>query len=143
MPEFKGIKLSQDPDVCRLYDVNKITVVRESGTILVNEAGTVAAGSVNGGGNSGFQVLNIVAQFDPRKIVLVGYDMRTDFGTHWHGRHPAGLNNPRDTHMVHWRRALNESAERLKALDINVINASKISTITAFPVMDLKDALRC
>jgi len=143
VPEFSGIKLSQDIGACTAFDVNKVEVVRMSGSILVETAGVIGAGSVNGGGNSGFQALNIAVQFGAKRIVLVGFDMRLDRGVHWHGRHPSGLNNPGDPLFVHWRRALNSAASTLADLGVEVINASPISTLTAYPVMSLKEAISC
>lgn len=143
MPEFEGIKLSQDAKTCCDFDVNKVTVAEKVAKILTEEPGKIGSGSVNGGGNSGFQAANIAAQFWPRRIVLVGFDMRVDKGCHWHGRHPRGLNNPGDPLMMYWRKALNDAAEDFAALGIEVINASPVSTLTAYPVMSLKEALRC
>lgn len=143
VPEFTGIKLSASINACVDYDVNKVTVVEKCDQILVETPGEIGSGSKNGGGNSGFQTSNIVAQFGAGRIVLVGFDMRIDKGVHWHGRHPRGLNNPSDPLLMHWRKALNDAAATFAALGIEVINASPISTLTAYPVMSLKDAIRC
>ena len=107
------------------------------------EPGRVGAGSRAGGGNSGFQALNLAAQFGATKIILVGFDMRVDRGVHWHGRHGAGLNNPREANMVSWRSALNASGTVLARYGVTVINASAESTLTAFPIMNIAEALEC
>lgn len=111
--------------------------------ILVETPGVIASGSVNGGGNSGFQALNIAVQFGCKRIVLVGFDMRLDRGVHWHGRHPQGLNNPSDNLLVHWRRAFHKAAGTLADLGIEVLNASPVSTLTAFPIVSLREAIEC
>lgn len=141
VPEFKGLKLSQDSTACRDYDVHHISMREMCDQILVDEPGIIGSGSKNGGGNSGFHALNIAVQFGARKIVLVGFDMRLDRGMHWHGKHPRGLNNPRDTNLMPWRLALNGAAETLSRLSVEVINASEVSTLTAYPIMSLQQAL--
>jgi hypothetical protein len=141
VPEFQGVKLSQDVKACTDYPVNKINVVRNSSKILTDIPATVSVGSANGGGNSGFQCFNLAVQFGVRRIVLVGFDMRLDHGTHWHGKHPKGLNNPGELLMIHWRKAFNDAAREVADLGVEVINASPISLITAYPVMPLRAAL--
>jgi hypothetical protein len=65
--------------------------------------------------------------------------MRLDRGHHWHGPHQKGLNNPSDLNLVRWRKAINGAAEDLDNLGIEVLNASPVSTVTAFPIVLLKD----
>lgn len=96
-----------------------------------------------GGGNSGFQALNLAVQFGAKRIILVGFDMRLDHGVHWHGPHGKGLNNPRDPLFASWRDALNGAAPTLAALGVEVLNASAISALTAYPIMDLREAVGC
>lgn len=98
-------------------------------------------GRIGDFGNSGGQALNIVAQFAPRRIVMVGFDMRLDRGVHWHGRHPPGLNNPRELSVMQWRRRIDAVAGTFAALGIEVLNASPVSTLQAYPIVSLEDAL--
>lgn len=105
--------------------------------ILVEQLGVVGDG-----GNSGFQAINLAAQFGAARIVLVGFDMRLDRGVHWHGKHPPGLNNPHDIHLTRWRRAIDGAAPNLAALGIQVWNASPVSALTAFPIVSIEDALQ-
>jgi hypothetical protein len=102
---------------------------------------TDQAGTVGDGGNSGFQAINLAAQFGARRIVLVGFDMRIDRGAHWHGRHPPGLNNPTDRNLVRWRLVIDRSAAELAALGIDVVNVSPVSMLNAFPVVSIEEAL--
>ncbi len=139
-PEFSGIKISQDEEACRRYDVNKVKLGEPYNKILVDKAGTIAAGGSEGsGGNSGFQAKNIAVQFGAAKIALVGFDMRLDLGDHWHGRHPKGMNNPSTAIIAKWRKTLNENAPLLAQLGIDVVNCSEISALTAFPKMTMKE----
>ena len=91
------------------------------------------------GGNSGFQALNLAIQMGARRVVLVGFDMRIDLGRHWHGDHGPGLNNPRDTSVVRWRRAFDASAPILQSLGVEVFNASPSSALEAFPKRTLEE----
>lgn len=95
------------------------------------------------GGNSGFQAINLAIQFGAKRLLLVGMDFRVDLGIHWHGRHPQTLNNPRPASVDSWRRALEGQAEAIKAMGVEVVNCSPVSTLTAFPKMTLREALGC
>lgn len=95
-------------------------------------------GQVGDGGNSGFQCLNLVAQMAPQRIVLVGFDMRLDKGVHWHGWHEGHLGNPRNSKLPRWRRALDGAAALLTARGVEVLNASPVSTLTAYEMCDIE-----
>ncbi|MBS4048154.1 MAG: hypothetical protein KG075_17545 [Alphaproteobacteria bacterium] len=99
-------------------------------------------GEIGWGGNGGFHACNIAAQFGPpRRIILVGFDMRTDKGVHWHGRHANGLSNPHESTTSKWAQTFDEIAPEFTALGIEVLNASPISKIRAYPKMSLEGAL--
>jgi hypothetical protein len=138
VPEFAGTKLTQDAKAaCDFPDLHKVDVRKGADRILTDHAG-----AIGDGGNSGFQAINVAAQFGPRRLVLLGFDMRIDRGAHWHGRHPPGLNNPTDRNLVRWRLVIDRSAAELAALGIEVVNASPVSLLNAFPVMSIEDALK-
>lgn len=100
-----------------------------------------APGYIGSGGNSGFQAINLAVQLGAKRIVLVGYDMRLDGGIHWHGEHEKALNNPNLGHIIKWRKIIDEAAGDLAALGIEVVNVGACSALTAYPFMDLQDAL--
>lgn len=129
VPQFKGIKLTQDGIAAAAYPgLHKVNVLApECNDFLMDEPGTIGAG-----GNSGFQALNLAAQFGAARIVLVGFDLRIDMGLHWHGAHARGLNNPRTVTMKNWRLAFGRAAIVLANNGIDVINVSEISTLTVF-----------
>lgn len=127
LPDYHGTKLCHDTGICANYrDIHKIEVVERS-RMLFDEPGTIASG-----GNSGFQAVNIAAQFGATRILLIGFDMHAAAGVHWHGRHGKGLSNPADHNFVKWRRAFDENASRLAAMGIDVVNASPISALCCF-----------
>lgn len=96
-------------------------------------------GTVAGGGNSGFQAVNLAAQFGARRIVLIGFDMG---GTHWHGDHAAPLRNPRQSTLAEWRQTMDEAAPVYAEWNVEVLNASPISALTAYRKVSVRDALR-
>lgn len=95
-------------------------------------------GRTGWGGNSGFHALNLAVQFGARDIVLIGYDMT---GDHWHGRHGGRLRNPDSANLANWRAKLDGVAPQLRALGVRVVNASRRSTLKAYPKRSLAEAL--
>lgn len=98
-------------------------------------------GRVGWAGNGGFHMLNLVAQMRPRTILLVGFDMRVDRGVHWHGQHPAGMNNPTARNVERWRRCTDAAAPAIAALGVAVRNCTPGSALTAYPFMSFEEAL--
>ncbi len=97
--------------------------------------------TIGAGGNSGFQAINLAVQFGVRKIILVGFDMRVDRGTHWHGDHVGGLGNPDADKVERWRVNLDAAADSLSAAGVTVINTSAVSALRNFPKMSIREAL--
>lgn len=105
-----------------------------TGTGLSLDSSTVMTG-----GHSGYQAINVAAHYSPRRIVLLGYDMQPSptgdhhfFGNHLDGRH------------VRYAERLPAFATLrapLAALGIEIVNASRVSAITAFPRVSLAEAL--
>lgn len=137
--EFKGLKLTFEDKAIKLYpDVRKLHVERYGNLLLFGDRGRVGSG-----GNGGFQSLNLAAQMMPRKILLVGFDMRIDLGGHWHPPHPPPLSNPTTySNLPRWIKALDTAADRLRKMGIEVINCSLVSKLTAYRKMTLEEALR-
>lgn len=131
--DFKGLKVTQSgPAASR----DGLCQVKLKGSSI-----STVFGVLGGGGNSGFQAINLAVQFGAARIILVGFDMTTANGVHWHGPHPAGMNNPSDMSTERWRKLLDGQAPVLHALGVQVINATPKSALTAFPVMTLADAM--
>lgn len=92
------------------------------------------------GGNSGFQAVNLAAVCGAAKIVLTGYDMSTCDGAHWHGNHD-GMSDPEDLMLQGCARMLDGSADELRMCGVQVVNASRKSTLNAYPRMTIEAAL--
>lgn len=62
-------------------------------------------------------------------------------GVHWHGSHGGDLINPNDVNFTAWRRRLDAMAGTIWSLGVDVVNASEISALCAFPKMSVDEAL--
>jgi hypothetical protein len=89
-----------------------------------------------GGTGGGFQALNLAVQFGSRRIVLVGYDMCIDQALNWHGGHKLGLLNKSVGDVIRWRKMLDAQAPMLASLGVEVLNATPVSALTAYPKVD-------
>lgn len=95
----------------------------------------VARGSYN----SGMRAIQFAVSQGARRILLLGFDCCTGYGTHWHGDHPAGLRNPTPDTPVRWLRHFESISCLRDAADI--INCSRTTRLTQFRRMALADAL--
>lgn len=145
--DFKGLKVTQDDDALAIFpELRKITVKRD-GVKIIHDFLMDTYGEVGGGGNSGFQTLNWLAQIGVKGILLLGIDMRTDGNgkNHWHGRHPDSgkfvMNNPSESNYRFWIENMTAAAPKIKALGIDVVNCSPTSALECFPKMTVDQAL--
>jgi hypothetical protein len=89
-------------------------------------------------GNSGAACINFAAKMGAKRIIMLGYDCQHTGGkSHWHGDHPRGLGNAKLVDK--WGVKFGELAKRLDGVE--VINASRATTLTCFKRMSLEDAL--
>lgn len=136
-PEFKGLKVTLDWNVHREFDIKLIKLSKLDRGIVTSPSGVVGKG-----GNSGFYAINLAVQFGSKKIVLSGFDMTLDNGgSHWHGDHPKGMNNPRKQTIEKWRTLLDHEAKTFQKLGVEMINSSLQSALTAYPKISLEEAL--
>jgi hypothetical protein len=127
VPEFKGLRASQDVNACRLpFGIKHVPVDFNQLGFAFDKLGTIGWSS-----NSGAQVLNLVAQLQPKVIVLVGFDMTLKWGSHWHGDHPRI--NPTHFSIAGWRNSINKFGPKILARGVEIINCSQVSTLTVFP----------
>lgn len=135
-PEFQGMKVTIDRAASVRFGLNYVKCMKGDDRMLIEK------GVVGWGGNSGFHCLNLALQFKVKRVLMVGYDMRTDKGLHWHGAHPNGLHNPRPGNVERWRRAVDAAHAVLAKNGIEAINCSRVSRLTEFPKMDFAEAMR-
>lgn len=93
-------------------------------------------GSVRHGNNSGYAAINVAVHFRPRKIILLGYDMKpTGDRVHHHPEHPVATKPRAFDHMVRYFDGL---VEPLSDLGIEVLNTSMDSRLTCFPKVPIE-----
>jgi hypothetical protein len=139
---FGGIKLTLDDTVqsSKIVGIEKLKIAKHH-QIWVDDFLFDKPGEIGSGGNSGFQMINLSAQFGATGIGLIGFDMNMSKGVHWHGMHPTPLRNPDHSRMYEWRKTMDEKAPKLKKYDIDVVNCSMDSAITSFPKMTINQML--
>lgn len=137
LPNYNGLKLAHDTSVCAAYpDVHKIEVLNDD-KLHFNEPGVVGSG-----GNSGFQALNLAAQFGAKRIMLIGFDMHVGSGLHWYGRNGwKNANNPTSPNLMHWRDVFENQAHVFQRQGIEVVNVSPDSALVCFPRATIAETL--
>lgn len=110
--------------------------MRKVDALLFDEPGVIGWG-----GNSGFQLINLVLQWGATRLLLVGFDCSLEKGRHFFGSHPSPLDNPRQAGVDRWRAALDGQAPLLDLMGIDVINCAAHSRLTAFRRQPLMEAL--
>lgn len=81
-------------------------------------------------GNSGATAIALAKKLGAENIYLYGFDCQyTDGKRHWHDDHPTNLGNADS--MPQWRRQFNNAAKHVS--DINVVNCSRVSSLTNWP----------
>lgn len=93
---------------------------------------------LHSGGNGGYQALNLAVLMGAARIILLGYDMQ---GTHWHGAHPQGLNNPTGSSFAEWKSKFATTLPDLKLAGVEVINASRKTALECFQRAALETVL--
>lgn len=142
LQDFKGLKIGWDPHLPKLFpDVRVITIkkkkdhpVQYSDQMHFDELGVIG-----GGGNSGFQAVNLAIQFGADRILGIGFDM---YGDHWYGRNNwIKGNNPSDSNFRTWRKAFEGAAETMRAMGVEFVNASPNSTLHCFRKATIEQTL--
>jgi hypothetical protein len=96
-------------------------------------------GRIAWGGNSGYAALNLAWQFGASKIVMLGYDQTDVNGEHWHGSHAPSIWKAFNWPM--WRERFAEAAVDFVRLGVEVVNCTRHTTLTCFPLADLHETL--
>jgi len=134
-PEFAGERWGCDRNACARHPVSFIKFRHRHDHFIFdgNEIGDF--------GNSGTQCANLAIARGAAKVVLIGFDMTAANGIHWHGRHANKLNNPHEINLAKWRNRLNAEAPALQRAGIQVYRESERSTLIAYPVLSIGDAI--
>lgn len=132
--EFEGMRITRDPFARDKYP-DLIWIEGEAHSNgLSKRQDSIANGEIGG-----YQAINLAVNFGAKRILLVGYDMRTKGGlSHWHGDHPNHHISFFDKHTEHFKNMIPDLEER----GIKVINCTSDSAIDAFPFGELENELR-
>jgi hypothetical protein len=137
---FKGLKFAPEKR-CKEYcpSVQLVEIPNEKGRrverLIFEPIGRIGAG----GGNSGFQAVNLTMQFGANPIYLVGVDY---CGEHWHGPHVRPLRNPSGQQFSKWRKYFDDAAEDFKAHGVEVINLSDVSTLENYKKCSIHEVIK-
>jgi len=139
--EFAGLKVTQDP---RADQWGALRIPLEPDPEIVNthliDGLSLDPMYIRGGGNSGYQAINVAIHLGAAEIVLLGFDCRKDGGRrHFHEDHPAQMNNPDDSNFASWARAFETMIPDLERAGVGVINCSRETALECFPTMRLED----
>ena len=126
---FTGLRYTLDPKAAAWAQV-----LRDTGmTGLETDPSGLRTGK-----NSGYQAINLAVHLGARRIVLLGYDMQPDRGRHhWFGAHP----NPIPPPYAEFLPCFDSIVEPLRALGVEVVNATRRTALTCFPCVPLLEAL--
>ena len=129
---FKGECYAYDPDAGK-YGIRIVKADTQG-------VGLGRNGVIHTGGNSGFQVINLLYFLKAKKMILLGYDMkRQGDQSHCHGNHPGSLNRHSDYNVFVDR--MKPLARDLKNEGIKVINATRSTALDCFDKQPLEQAL--
>lgn len=93
------------------------------------------------GKNSGYAAVNLAVHFGVSRILLLGFDMGIKRGAvHFFGNH-VGMSNPTDSLFESFRRHFKTIVEPLREAGVSVFNCTPGSSLSCFPMADLRSAL--
>ncbi len=136
LPRFEGLKYTQD-DCALIYPT--ITYIRS-----VNKPGlSLNRAIIHQGANGGYQAINLAVHFGAKRIILLGYDMKSgpDGQMHHHAAHPKPMNNPSAGNFARWIKAFGTMEPDLNRAGVEVINCTENSALDCFPKARLEDVL--
>lgn len=93
------------------------------------------------GSNSGYQALHIAVHAGAKKIILLGFDMTSKHGNHWHKEHPNPLRTTAPETFESWIQAFTELSEVLKSMGVEVVNCSPSTALHCFRRASLENEL--
>lgn len=128
--EFAGLKFALDA-AARRY--SGVTVLKKTGETGLELDPT----GLRAGRNSGYQAINLAVHLGAARIVLLGYDMRSNGKDHFFGQHPDSSKPPFSICLQRFETLV----EPLRAAGIEVVNCTPESALTCFPMRPLREAL--
>jgi hypothetical protein len=134
--DFGGLRVTASPTIARCYPGTLLVKMAPHPTLQLARMGRLGSGCRRG--HSGFAGVNLAVQFGAKRIVLVGFDMTIEHGTHWL-KHDPGVDKPDAARVEEWRKGLDACADQFRELGIEVINTSMQSALTAYPKQEFAE----
>jgi hypothetical protein len=139
LAEFPGLKVSCHPQADR-YDWLKYTPRDKAHPRGISDH----PGMASWNGNSGSAAISIAANAGATRIILLGFDMKSDDSKkrHWHGLYGTAPANPKKPPHLPFDRHLRgfpEIARDAKRRGIEILNCCPDSAIKEFPKYTLKE----
>lgn len=94
------------------------------------------------GCNSGFGSIQLASWMGVKKIYLLGYDMHSKGGTHFHNGYKTTPTERYDHKLMIFRKELEWFAPKFQQAGIEIVNLTPDSALTCFPKDDLKNILK-
>jgi len=98
---------------------------------------------IHGGGNGGYQAVNLALLLGARQILLLGYDLATSptGRLHSYPNHGGVLANPDSDCFLRWRKSFETMVPDLERAAIDIVNCSPASALDCFPKAPLEAVL--
>jgi hypothetical protein len=89
--------------------------------------------------SSGACAINLATLLGAKRIVLLGFDMKTDEAgnANWHEDHPT--RRPKEPPYPHFMRPFPTIANDAREMGVEILNATPGSALTLFPFVDLEE----
>ncbi len=132
--KFYGQLWSQDEETRKRQGIRVIRSERKDGL-------SKTPGIIRQGMSSGYQAMNLAYLAGAKKLLLLGFDCKpgADKRSHWHGDHPAPLNNSNP--FPSWIKKMETLAVDLAEANVEVVNLTPGSAIRCFRFADWKEVL--
>lgn len=90
--------------------------------------------------NSGQRAIQFAVERGAARVILLGFDGSVRHGLHWHGPHDK-TGNPDEVKVKKWRRQFALVAAQAKRAGCEVVNCSRYTELTCFPMESLENTL--
>lgn len=90
--------------------------------------------------NSGQRAVQLAIEQGAARVLLLGFDASLRHGLHWHGPHEQ-TGNPDEMKVRKWHRQFAMVAAQAKRAGCEVVNCSRYTELSCFPLETLESAL--
>jgi hypothetical protein len=144
MRDYRGLKVCWGGNGLNEFpDVHRVQIAKGRRGEYAIDMQFDTPGIIGGGGNSGFQALNLAVQFGASRVLLIGVDMTDAAGIHWYGKNRWPMaNNPARDNFQRWIEAFNRAAPVLSRMGVRVFNGSPRSALQCFPRASIAEFLK-